>query len=181
MLLQLNTIRKKAVYDAKVAEKTQAEITDKAAQEQYEKDLAAYNTAYEKYQTNLATYKTAKAAYDAKVAEKAAADKANAEAKAKYDAEMAVYNAAKAQYDKDLQEYQLRKRNTIKIKQPMINLLLLKQKKMLQKLSMKLSLQNTMQIQSNTAKILLPTKQNLLNIKQLWHSTKMLKQPMIST
>ena len=38
---------------AKVAEKTQAEITDKAAQEQYEKDLATYNTAYEKYQTDL--------------------------------------------------------------------------------------------------------------------------------
>ena len=47
-LAEYNT--KKAAYDAKVAEKTQAEITDKAAQEQYEKDLAAYNTAYEKYQ-----------------------------------------------------------------------------------------------------------------------------------
>ena len=50
--------------------KHKQKITDKAAQEQYEKDLAAYNTAYEKYQTDLAAYKTAKAAYDAKVAEK---------------------------------------------------------------------------------------------------------------
>lgn len=52
----------KQPYDAKVL-KTQAEITDKAAQEQYE-DLAAYNTAYRKYQTDLLPM-VITAAYDA--------------------------------------------------------------------------------------------------------------------
>lgn len=60
----------KEAYDAKVAEKVRTEIENKAAQEQYEKELATYNAAYEKYQTDLAAYKTAKAAYDVKVAEK---------------------------------------------------------------------------------------------------------------
>ena len=50
----------KEAYDAKVAEKVRTDVENKAAQEQYEKDLVTYNAAYEKYRTDLAAYKTAK-------------------------------------------------------------------------------------------------------------------------
>ena len=67
------------------------------------------------------------------------------EAKAKYDAEMAVYNTAKAQYDKDLQEYQTKKAQYDKDKAAYDQLVAIKaEEDAAKKLSMKLSLQNTM-------------------------------------
>ena len=86
----------KAAYDAKVAEKKQAEIIDKAAQEQYEKDLAAYNTAYEKYQADLAAYNKAQEQYEKDLA--------------KYNDAKEQYGNDKILYQKKLDEYEIAKK-----------------------------------------------------------------------
>ncbi len=87
---------------------------------------------------------------------------------------MAVYTQLK--HDKDLHT-KLRKRNNDKDKAAYDQLVAIKAGEDAAKAKYEVELKYNVDLEQY--KDFATTKQNLLNIKQLWHSTKMLKQPMI--